>query len=70
MVSDLFYIHVFVTIKLLDNINEMNALFGVSVPEENNILSSVGMTVMAKVITTSEICENAKMARDMALAGK
>lgn len=25
---------------------------------------------MAKVITTSEICENAKMARDMALAGK
>lgn len=29
----------------------------------------VGMTVMAKVITTLEICENAKMARDMALTG-
>lgn len=27
------------------------------------------MTVMAKVITSAEICENAKMARDMALAG-
>lgn len=25
---------------------------------------------MAKVITSAEICENAKMARDMALAGK
>lgn len=24
---------------------------------------------MAKVITSAEICENAKMARDMALAG-
>lgn len=31
---------------------------------------NVGMTVMAKVITTAEICENAKMARDMALAGE
>lgn len=28
------------------------------------------MTVMAKVITSAEICENAKMARDMALAGE
>ncbi|XP_031626424.1 katanin p60 ATPase-containing subunit A-like 1 [Contarinia nasturtii] len=27
------------------------------------------MTVMAKVISSAEICENAKMARDMALAG-
>ena len=25
---------------------------------------------MAKVITSAEICENAKMARDMALAGE
>lgn len=25
---------------------------------------------MAKVISTAEICENAKMARDMALAGE
>lgn len=36
----------------------------------NIFYKNVGMTVMAKVITTSEICENAKMARDMALIGK
>lgn len=29
----------------------------------------VGMTVMAKVFTTLEICENAKLARDLALTG-
>lgn len=29
----------------------------------------IGMTVMAKVVTTLEICENAKLARDLALTG-
>lgn len=36
----------------------------------NKYQLGVGMTVMAKVITSAEICENAKMARDMALAGE
>lgn len=36
----------------------------------HNSDSMGGMTVMAKTVTTLEICENAKLARDMVITGK
>lgn len=41
----------------------------VSIPASKSVYFCVGMTVMAKVVTTLDICENAKLARDLALAG-